>query len=65
MEKSKKLTLEIKKNVIRQRNLTLNLGTYSFFGIVAFSSRFIPSFASIAEPQRAVTRQGITWAEKP
>jgi hypothetical protein len=51
------------KNVIRQRNLTLNLGTSSFLGMVSFSSRFIPSFATMAEPLIAVTRQG-TWAEK-
>ena len=30
----------------------------SFLGMVGFSSRFIPNFATIAEPLRALTRQG-------
>ena len=30
----------------------------SFMGMVGFSSRFIPNFATIAEPLRALTRQG-------
>ena len=29
-----------------------------FLGMVGFSSRFIPNFATIAEPIRALTRQG-------
>lgn len=33
----------------------------SFLGMVGFSSRFIPNFATISEPLRAVTRQGTTF----
>ena len=37
----------------------------SFLGLVGFSSRFIPDFATIAEPLRALTRNGVKfeWTE--
>ena len=37
----------------------------SFLGLVAFSSRSIPGFATIAEPLRALTRYGVKfeWTE--
>ena len=31
----------------------------SFLGMVGFSARFIPNFATIAEPLRAISRQGV------
>ena len=36
----------------------------SFLGMVGFSARFIPNFATIAEPLRAMSRQGVpfVWA---
>ena len=36
-----------------------------FLGLVGFSSRFIPDFATIAEPLRALTRNGVKfkWTE--
>ena len=33
----------------------------SFLGLVGFSSRFIPDFATIAEPLRALTRNGVKF----
>ena len=37
----------------------------SFLGLSVFSSRFIPDFATIAEPLRALTRNGVKfeWTE--
>ena len=33
----------------------------SFLGMVGFSARFIPNFATIAEPLRAISRQGVPF----
>ena len=33
----------------------------SFLGMVGFSVRFVPNFATIAEPLRAITRQGVPF----
>ena len=33
----------------------------SFLGLVGFSSRFIPDFATITEPLRALTRNGVEF----
>ena len=33
----------------------------SFLGLAGFSSRFIPDFATIAEPLRALTRNGVKF----
>ena len=33
----------------------------SFLGMVGFSARFIPNFAAIAEPLRAISRQGVPF----
>ena len=33
----------------------------SFLGLIGFSSRFIPDFATTAEPLRKLTRQGVKW----
>ena len=38
----------------------------SFLGLVGFSARFIPDFATVAEPLRALTRKGekFEWNEE-
>ena len=38
----------------------------SFLGMVGFSARFIPNFATLAEPLRAISRQGVpfVWGKK-
>ena len=33
----------------------------SFLGMVGFNARFIPNFATIAEPLRAISRQGVPF----
>ena len=33
----------------------------SFLGMVVFSARFIPNFATIAKPLRAISRQGVPF----
>ena len=33
----------------------------SFLGLVSFSSRFLPDFATTVEPLRKLTRQGAKW----
>ena len=33
----------------------------SFLGLVSFSARFLPDFATTVEPLRKVTRQGTDW----
>ena len=33
----------------------------SFLGMVAFNARFIPNFATLAEPLRAISRQGVPF----
>ena len=33
----------------------------SFLGLISFTSRFLPNFATTAEPLRKLTRQGTKW----
>ena len=36
----------------------------SFLGMVGFSARFIPNFATLAEPLQATSRQGVPWGNE-
>ena len=44
--------------VLESGRLTTPTEVTSFLGMVGFSARFIPNFATIAEPLRAISRQG-------
>ena len=53
---------EEKVKAIRETEAPSNAAELrSFLGLVSFSSRFLPDFATTAEPLRRLTRQGTKW----
>ena len=44
--------------VLESSRPTTSTEVRSFLGMVGFSARFIPNFATIAEPLRAISRKG-------
>ena len=59
-------TEEKVRAVVQASRPTSPLEVSSFLGLVGFSARFIPDFATVAEPLRALTRKGekFEWNEE-
>ena len=54
-------TKEKVRAVLESSRLATPTEVRSFLGMVGFSARFIPNFATIAEPLRAISRQGVLF----
>ena len=57
---------DISNAVLEAAQPTTPTEVRSFLGMVGFSARFIPNFATLAEPLRAISRQGVpfVWGEE-
>ena len=54
-------TEERVRTVLEAAQPTTPTEVRSFLGMVGFSARFIPNFAALAEPLRAISRQGVPF----
>ena len=54
-------TEERVRAVLEAAQPTTPTEVWSFLGMVGFSARFIPNFATLAEPLRAISRQGVPF----